>query len=94
MALITISQVPNYRPHFKYTHPLLSLLGAFLTLAAMVYLNALFALITVLFVLALFVYITFSFKVSESRSESRSETRSALSLYLPSNCPLKASASL
>jgi hypothetical protein len=34
----------------------------------MVYLNALFALITVLFVLALFVYITFSFKVSESRS--------------------------
>ena len=55
--------MPNYRPHFKYTHPLLSLLGAFLTLAAMVYLNALFALITVLFVLALFVYITFSFKV-------------------------------
>ena len=82
--------MPNYRPHFKYTHPLLSLLGAILTLAAMVYLNALFALITVLFVLALFVYITFSFKVSESRSESRS----ALSLYLPFNCPLKASASL
>jgi hypothetical protein len=67
LAPIAISQVPNYRPHFKYTHPLLSLLGAFLTLAAMVYLNALFALITVLFVLALFVYITFSFKVSESR---------------------------
>ena len=59
---LAISKVPNYRPHFRFTHPIASLLGASLTLAAMIYLNALFALVTVLVVLALFVYIQLCFK--------------------------------
>lgn len=54
---LAISGVPNYRPHFRYSHPLASLAGAVLTLVAMIYLNPYFAAITVAFVLALFVYI-------------------------------------
>lgn len=61
-ALLGFSGVPNWRPHFRYFHRYMSALGCVLTLAAMIYLNVLFAVITVSMAVALFLYVTLFFK--------------------------------
>ncbi|KAL1515742.1 hypothetical protein AB1Y20_002358 [Prymnesium parvum] len=61
-ALLEASGVPNWRPHFRYSHRYVSLLGSVLTLAAMVYLNPTFAAITLAVVVVLFAYVSLCFK--------------------------------
>ena len=46
-ALLELSGVPNFRPHWRVYHWGLSLAGAALTLGAMFFLNYVFALITI-----------------------------------------------
>ena len=48
-ALLELSGVPNFRPHWRVYHWGLSLAGAALTLGAMFFLNYVFALITIAF---------------------------------------------
>ena len=63
-ALLELSGVPNFRPHWRVYHWGLSLAGAALTLGAMFFLNYVFALITIVIVVLLFVYIYCAFDAS------------------------------
>ena len=63
-ALLELSGVPNFRPHWRVYHWGLSLAGAALTLGAMFFLNYVFALITIAIVVLLFVYIYCAFDAS------------------------------
>ena len=77
-ALLELSGVPNFRPHWRVYHWGLSLAGAALTLGAMFFLNYVFALITIAIVVSLFVYIYCAFDASrwpDSRRPSPSPPR-------------------
>jgi hypothetical protein len=61
-ALLDVSGIPNWRPHFRYSHRYVSLLGCVLTLAAMTYLDYKFAIATIAIVVILYTYVTLFFK--------------------------------
>ena len=63
-ALLELSGVPNFRPHWRYYSWQLSLAGAALTIVSMFFLNATFAVITLGVVVALFIYISLRFDAS------------------------------
>ncbi|KAJ0397295.1 hypothetical protein ATCC90586_008810 [Pythium insidiosum] len=55
--LLQVTGVPNFRPTFRYHSWHLSLLGTVLNVGVMIYLNALYAVVSLLIVSALFLYL-------------------------------------
>jgi potassium/chloride transporter 9 len=55
--LLQVTGVPNFRPTFKYHSWHLSLIGAVLNIGVMIYLNAIYAVISLLVLCCLFLYL-------------------------------------